>query len=110
MLQILDFGESDRYCHLRSDNYIIIPRKCRSEEKEGLLLASAHHRPSKKKTLKLWSRPAYSTFLILRKADKSQNGQSKIFVARMFETSQIANSGSPDCDCIRVEKAHFNNN
>ena len=36
MLQILDFGRSDRYCHLRSVSYIIITRKYK-----GVLLASA---------------------------------------------------------------------
>ena len=32
MLQISDFGISDQYCHYRSANYIIIPRKCRSKD------------------------------------------------------------------------------
>ena len=31
-LQTSDFGRSDRYCHYKSDIYIIIPRMCRSEE------------------------------------------------------------------------------
>ena len=42
MFQISDFGRSDRYCHHRSDNYIIILRKCMSKEKVGVLLASTH--------------------------------------------------------------------
>ena len=42
MLQISDFGRSDQYCHHRSKNFIIISRKCRSKEYEGVLLASAH--------------------------------------------------------------------
>ena len=42
MLQISDFGISDRYCHHRSYNYIIIPRKLRKEEKEGGALPSAN--------------------------------------------------------------------
>ena len=45
MLQIFDLGRSDRDCHLRSNNYIIIPRKGSSEEKEGVFLASAVVRP-----------------------------------------------------------------
>ena len=32
MLQISYFGRSDQNLHHRSDNYIIIPRKCRSKE------------------------------------------------------------------------------
>ena len=41
-LQISDFGRSDRKCHIMSDNCIIILRKFRSEDQEGVLLASAH--------------------------------------------------------------------
>ena len=44
VLQISDFGRSDRQCHHRYDNCIIIPRKCKSEDLEGVLLASANRR------------------------------------------------------------------
>ena len=53
MSQILDFGRSDQNCHQRSDNYITIPRKCRSQELEGALLASYNNLNSKTRVIKL---------------------------------------------------------
>ena len=41
MLQTSDIGRSDRYCNCKSDIYIIIPRKCRPKDQQGVLLASA---------------------------------------------------------------------
>ena len=41
MLQTSDFERSDLYYHYKSDIYIKIPRKCRPEDQQGLLLASA---------------------------------------------------------------------
>ena len=38
MLQTSDFARSNQYCHYKSDNYIIIPRMHRSEEKARVLL------------------------------------------------------------------------
>ena len=41
MLQTSDFERSERYCHYKSDNYITIPRMCKSKELAGVLLAVA---------------------------------------------------------------------
>ena len=41
MLQTSDFERSDRYCHDKSDNYILIPRMPMPEDYQGVLLASA---------------------------------------------------------------------
>ena len=44
MLQTSDLERSDRNCHLKSDNYILIPKTTMPEEYEGVLLASTQPR------------------------------------------------------------------
>ena len=55
MLPIVCFFISDRYCHNRSDNCIIIPRKCMSKEEEGVLLAFALQIPLESQAVLYWS-------------------------------------------------------